>query len=239
MIKKIPLFVKRNCWRPTFWGWLFIFVVIGLLFRVWMGTVCEYLTVNKPVPAKIMVIEGWVEDYALKEAMEYYKRNNYKHLIITGLPLKHWEDFVIFPNTARAAAAVLKTYGFKDSIYEAVIPPSVYIDRTYNTAVATRMLLSKHSDWGKSFNIFSVGVHSRRTLLMFKRAFGDTYKIGIIAATDRTFNPKRWWTTSKGFRNVSNEFVAYLFVWAFFHPDYVTYEKKLEEGYQLEKLKNN
>lgn len=237
MSVKVRFFVKKTCRRPTFLGWLLVLVVLILAFRVWMGTVCGFLTLNEPVKAKTLVIEGWIEDYALKNAVELFKRDHYKHLIITGVPLTQWEDYVIFPNTAQAAAAVIRSYGFKDSIYEAVIPTTILINRTYNTGVATRIIMTGHPDWGKSFNIYSVGVHSRRTHLMFERAFGDSYNVGIIADTDRSFNPKRWWRSSKGFRNVSNEFVAFMYVSVFFHPDYQVYKKQLEEGYYIDSHK--
>jgi hypothetical protein len=201
-----------------------------------MGTVCQFLSEHEPVKAKTLVIEGWVEDYALKHAIELYRRDHYKHLIVTGLPLVHFEDYVMFPSTAAAAAAVIRKIGFKDSIYEAVIPKTVFIDRTYNTGVATRMILSKHPEWGKNFNIYSVGVHARRTHLMFERAFGPDYNIGIIADTDRSFDPEHWWHTSIGFRNVSNEFVAWLYVSVFFHPTYANFKKKLEIGYYTDSI---
>ena len=105
---KIKFFKKKSCPRPTILGWLLIAVLLVLVVRVWMGTVCSFLSMEKPVKAKTLVIEGWVEDYALKHALELYKRDHYKHLIITGLPLVHFEDFVMFPNTATAAAAEIR-----------------------------------------------------------------------------------------------------------------------------------
>ena len=233
---KIKLFIKKSCRRLTILGWLLMIFLLIIAVRLWMGTVCSFLSFNEPVKAKTLVVEGWVEDYALKNAMDLYKRDHYKHLVITGLPLVHFEDYVIFPSTAAAAAAVMRKYGFKDSIYQAVIPSTVFIDRTYNTGVATRMIMSKHPEWGKSFNIYSVGVHSRRTHLMFERAFGSDYDIGIIADTDRTFDPSHWWHTSIGFRNVSNEFVAWLYVSVFFHPEYTNFKKKLEIGYYTDSI---
>ncbi len=230
------LFVKKQCRRLTIWGWLVLLLLALLAFRLWLGTVCHWLSLNEPVKAKTLVVEGWIEDYALKHAVDFYRKNNYRHLIVTGLPITQWRDYVSYKNTAQGAVAVMKGYGFKDTVFEAVIPLSVTINRTYNTAVATRLLFEKHPEFGKSFNIYSVGVHARRTHLMFERAFGEAYKIGIIADTDRTFDPKHWWRTSKGFRNVSNEFVAFSYVWAFFHPDYEKYKKMLLAGYVTDSL---
>ncbi len=234
---KIRLWKKKECRRLTFLGWIVVWLLLVLLFRVWLGTVCHWLSLNEPVKAKTLVVEGWIEDYALRHAVDFYRKNHYQHLIVTGLPITQWHDYVTFKNTAEGAIAVIRGYDFKDTIYEAVIPRSVTINRTYNTAVATRMLFQKHPEFGHTFNIYSVGVHARRTHLMFKRAFGQKYQTGIIADTDRTFDPEHWWRTSKGFRNVSNEFVAFVYVWAFFHPDYRYYEKMLEKGYALDTLR--
>lgn len=234
---KFRLVSKKYCRRLTFSGWLVLLMILMLLYRIWLGNVAAWLSLSHPVKAKTLVVEGWIEDYALKNAVDFYERNNYKHLIVTGIPITQWHGYVVFKNTAEGAEAVIKGDGFNDSIYKAVIPRSVTINRTYNTAVATRILFERHPGWGKTFNVYSVGVHARRTRLMFERAFGDAYNIGIIADTDRTFDPKHWWKTSKGFRNVSNEFVAFNYVWAFFHPDYKVFEKQLKEGYTIDSIR--
>jgi hypothetical protein len=236
---KFQLFVTKQCRRLTLWGWLVLLLLLALVFRLWLGTVCSWLSLNQPVPAKTLVVEGWIEDYALQHAVDFYRKNNYNHMIVTGLPITQWRDYVTFKNTAQGAVAVMKRYGFKDTVYKAVIPLSVTINRTYNTAVATRLLFQKHPEFGKSFNIYSVGVHARRTHLMFERAFGNPYKIGVIADTDRTFDPEHWWRTSKGFRNVSNEFVAFNYVWAFFHPEFDVYKKLLLEGYAADSVRQS
>ncbi|GMT45667.1 MAG: hypothetical protein IEMM0006_1499 [bacterium] len=234
---KFRLVVKKYCRRLTFSGWLVLLLMLILIYRIWLGNVGGWLSLNHPIKAKTLVVEGWIEDYALKNAVGYYEKNGYEHLIVTGIPITQWHDYVAFKNTAEGAEAVIKGDGFKDSIYQAVIPRSVTINRTYNTAVATRILFEKHPGWGKTFNVYSVGVHARRTRLMFERAFGDEYKIGIIADTDRTFDPEHWWKSSKGFRNVSNEFVAFNYVWAFFHPDYKVFEKQLKKGYAVDSIR--
>ncbi|MBN2638454.1 MAG: hypothetical protein JXR65_05145 [Bacteroidales bacterium] len=238
MFQRLILFRKRKCNRPTLLGWLvFIFLFVAI-FRLWMGTVASYLSQNDPVPAKVLVVEGWIGDEALSHAVEYYKKNHYEHLIVTGLPITFRKDFLHFKNTAAAGVAQLKQDGFSDTVFQAVIPTSVVIDRTYNTAIATRLLLEKHKEWGNQLNVYSVGVHARRSHLMFERAFGDRYKIGIISEPDETFDQQHWWRTSKGFRNVSNEFMAYIYVWAFFHPDYTFYKKKFLEGVQQDQLQH-
>ncbi len=234
MTPKLRISVKRKCRKLTFWGWLLVLLILYLIYRIFLGDICAYLSVNDPIAAKTLVVEGWVDDHALKDAVDFYQKNNYRHLIITGIPITQRKDFVKFKNTAEAASAMIKSFGFTDSIYKAVIPTTIFIDRTYNTAVSTRILFEQHPHWLHSFNIFSVGVHARRTRLMFDRAFGKKYRIGIISDVDHTFDPDHWWRSSKGFRNVSNEFVAFSYVWAFFHPDYSVFKKNLLNGFYVD-----
>ena len=102
--------------------------------------------------------------------------------------------------------------------------------------VMSKMIFEQHPQWDKSFNIYSLGVHSRRSLLMFEKAFGDEYKIGIYADRDISFDPVHWWQNSKGFRNVGNELMAYCFVRLFFHPHIEYYKKKIAEGQYIDSI---
>jgi len=217
-------------------GYFTVVLLFALILYLWIANVYRFLTIEKAVATKTLIVEGWVEDYALKNALNYYRKNHFKHLIVTGIPLRQRHNFARFDNTAPLAASVLHSFGFKDTIFEASIPSNIYINRTYNTAVASRMIFEQHPRWPKSLMIYSVGVHSKRTKRMFDLAFGDAYRIGIVAGEDDTYDSKHFWRTSKGFRTVSNEFVAYLWVCFFFHPDYRQYRQNIFLGRYVDKL---
>lgn len=216
---KYSLFKKTTCWRPTIIGWIILLVAFIALFRVSLDRVYSYLAINKPIESKTMIIEGYVPSYILKEAVKTYNEEKYERLIVTGIPIVNYEYVTSYHNTGEATILALKYFGITDTIYLANIPTNVYVDRTYHTAIACEQLF-KDNSWPKNFNIYSVGVHARRSRMMFREAFGSEYDIGVIAPRDRTFLPVGWWKSSKGFRNVSNEFVATTFVSFFFHPDY-------------------
>ena len=226
---RFSLFKRKTCIRPTLIGWIIISIAIVIIFRLSLVGVYYFLAVNNPVKSKTLVLEGSAPTYVVKEALDYYHDNGYNKLIVTGIPIINFEFIAPYRNTAEATARALKYYGFEDTVYIAPIPSNVLIDRTYHTAVVTRMLFEKNN-WDYNFNIYSVGVHSRRSRMMFRKAFGSDYDIGIIAHKDRTFAPNHWWRSSKGFRNVSNEFVATLYVMMFFHPDYSTSINRVELG---------
>lgn len=236
MIMKIKLFKNITCQRPTLTGWLLIIFTIVIVLDVMLKNVYGFLTVNEPVKSKTMVIEGWIPDYSVKKALKLFKEDHYKNLIVTGTPIKHWQLLTDFTNVADATAAMIKKLGFRDTIYLAAIPSNIIRDRTYTTAIVTKTIFEQHPDWEKSFNIYSVGVHSRRSRLLFDKAFGDNYKIGIYADRDISFDPEHWWTSSKGFRNVGNELLAYFYVRFFFHPGSKYYKNEVQQGKYIDSI---
>ncbi len=233
---KIKFFIKKECKKPTLLTRILVLLVVVLLFYVWLTNVYRFLTVNKTVDTKTMVIEGWVDDNVLKEALDFYEKNGFENMIVTGMPITKRKLFSYYKNTAQLAAGQLKSMGFADTVYQAVIPEKILIDRTFNTAITVKIIFDEHPHWQKSFLIYSEGTHSRRTKLMFDKVFDDDdYKIGIIAGKEKIFDPKHFWRTSKGFRTVSNEFVAYLWVYLFFHPDIEQSVKRFKELKSVEK----
>jgi len=200
-----------------------------------LGGIYSYLTVNKPVESKTLIIEGFVPTYTVVDAVKYYNENEYDRIVVTGIPITNYEFITTYKNTAEATKLALKYYGIKDSIYLATIPTNVYIDRTYHTAVQAKQLFEENN-WPHNFNIYSVGVHARRSRMMFREAFGKEYNIGIIAPRDRSFLPDSWWSSSKGLRNVSNEFVATTFVSLFFYPDEQESESRIHIGKYIDSI---
>jgi len=233
---KIKFFKNTTCRRPTWLGWLLIISIIVIISEVILQNVYRFLTVNEPVKSKTMVIEGWIPDYSAKKALKLFKEDHYENLIVTGIPIQQWQSVTDFANVAQATAAVIKKMGFRDTIYLAAIPSNIVRDRTYSTAVVTETIFEQHPDWAQSFNIYSVGVHSRRSRLMFHKAFGDDFNIGIYADSDISFDPVHWWRNSKGFRNVGNELLAYFYVRLFFHPDEAQYKSMIKQGKYIDTI---
>lgn len=229
------LFRKKPCWKPTFVGWILIIIILIAAFRLSLTGIYHLLVINSPVESKTLIIEGFVPTYLLDDAVKLYHENDYDKIVVTGMPITNYEFITPYKNTAEATKLALKHYGLKDSVYIATIPSNVYIDRTYHTALSAKKLF-EDNNWSEDFNIFSVGVHSRRSRMMFREAFGSGYKIGIIAAEDRTFLPNRWWKSSKGLRSVSNEFIATIFVSLFFHPDYKDSYNRMTIGNYIDSI---
>jgi hypothetical protein len=69
-----------------------------------------------------------------------------------------------------------------------------------------------------SINVVTTTAHARRTRLLFEKALGAGVTVGIIAAPNPDYDPKHWWRSSDGFREVIGEGIAYVYARLFFYP---------------------
>lgn len=73
---------------------LIFIMVFGLLlaasFFLFKKQIIEYLSVNQPVDAEYLIVEGWMSDHSLDFAATEFRSNNYSKLIVTGVKMKPW-----------------------------------------------------------------------------------------------------------------------------------------------------
>jgi hypothetical protein len=78
---------------------IFIFIIIlslGYLFiKPAFNYLSGYLSKSEQVKANILIVEGWLPDYALKMACEEFQKSGYDYIITTGL--KSITDYYILP----------------------------------------------------------------------------------------------------------------------------------------------
>ncbi|HOI33377.1 MAG TPA: hypothetical protein PLC47_11455, partial [Bacteroidales bacterium] len=120
-----------------------------------------FLSQAKSGKSKILIVEGWLPDNGLREAMAYYYKNEYKALIITGIPITQWSYSSPFSNMADASAGSLREMQFNDTIYTVHIPNSILRDRTYATAIALQMKWDDFNLGEENFDLFTMGAHAR------------------------------------------------------------------------------
>ena len=118
---------------------------------------------------------------------------------------------------AELSAASLKKLGVPED--KIIVLPNAYVlkDRTYASALEVRKWLLKHTEI-KTINLFTMGVHARRSHYLFKKALPSKVKLGVIAAASKDFIPEKWWASSSGVKAVMVEQIAYLYfryLWSF------------------------
>ena len=177
-----------------------------------------FLAVNDPRPGGILVIEGWAPDTFFAESIEEYERDHYSQLVVTGGPLEKGSPLVGYGTMAEVGfATIQKLRPDLPNVY-AVSAPEVRQDRTYASAVALKKWLRERGQLPAKLNLISCGPHSRRSRMLFQKAFGADAEIGVVAKEDRSYDPKRWWASSQGFRVVTGEMIAYLYAALLFRP---------------------
>ena len=208
----LGLIRKKERWGFTFGGWLLVLVLVGSAALFGVVEVHSFLALNRPVEGDILVVEGWLPEYALEEAVGEFGERGYSLLVATGGPLDKGHYLMKYRSYAELTAVTLKEMGVDEKMIKAVPAEGVQKDRTYASAVALREWLSASGLKAKNINVVSVGCHARRTWLLFERAFeGEDVEIGVISELNREYDPERWWGSSAGVRTVIGESIAYFY----------------------------
>ena len=69
----------------------------------------------------------------------------------------------------------------------------------------------------EEFRVATQWPYARRSRLLYQKAFGDSYMVGIIALRNLEYDPAHWWRTSEGGREVIGESIVYLYARFFFN----------------------
>ncbi|HLO50708.1 MAG TPA: YdcF family protein [Kamptonema sp.] len=171
-----------------------------------------FLAVNAPVvKADVLVVEGWLPDYAVESAIAEFKKFEYRQLITTGLPLSKGYYLAEYKNYAELTAATCIALGFDKDKLVAVPAPNVIKNRTLASAIALKDWLSTSNLKVKSIDVFTLGAHARRTWMLFKEVLSPEIEVGIIAAKPQDYDAETWWKSSEGFRTVTGEIIAYIY----------------------------
>ena len=170
-----------------------------------------FLAVNDPVDNGALVVEGWLPDYAFQEAITEFRRGHHSKIFVTGGPLESGAPLSEYSTFAELGAATLVRLGLDTNAVQAVPAPRVRLDRTYASAVALKNWLDPHGVAETNFNVISLGPHSRRSRLLFEKALGRDYKVGIIAVENQDYDAERWWASSAGVRTMTDEMIAYVY----------------------------
>lgn len=237
MMMKFRLMKYRSVPVPTIWGWLLFFVLLTSLSYGVLKATYPFLNEEIPTSTKVLVVEGWIPDEGLRNAIDYYHDKHYEYMIVTGIPIEQWTFASPYSNMADATARSMKEMFFKDTVYRIHIPTTIQRDRTYSTAVALEMKLDSMGLQHAEFDLYSMGSHARRSYMMFEKVFGDRIK-GLVADDDPSFVPSDWYRSSRGFRTVFGELTSYVYARFFFHPDKELVSQLILQGKYIDMIQN-
>lgn len=199
----------------TLTGWLLVGCISAGLVMIWAHTIVDYLSYNRPLPdAKVLMVEGFLPDYALERAAKTFQRDGYKLLVTTGQPIiDQGQHLPEHASLADLAYASLKALRFDTSLMVSAPAPAVWRDRSVANARAAFAKLVALRVSPCRVNVISLSAHSRRSWLIYKEVGKEYgYDTGIIAEVDSTFDGRAWWKSSRGTRVVIAETLACYYV---------------------------
>lgn len=181
--------------------------LILFLARVYLH---PFLAPNVPLdPAELLVVEGWMEDQDLKGALLEFQRGGYRRLITVGGPLAFGSFLSEYKTLAHLAAATLIALGGNPEAIVAVSSDAVAQNRTAAIAMNLQQWLAIHEPQVRTLNVYSHGVHARRSWISYQRHLDSRIQIGVISAPPLDYDPQHWWRSSTGFKRVVVECIGY------------------------------
>ncbi len=179
---------------------------------LFVSAIHDFLAINDPVQANVLVVEGWAwESSAMKEAAGEFNRGRYDVVITVGVLPRAQESGSMQENFAELAAKELRKLGVDAQAIQVLAVPHVDWHRTYASALAVKHWLAGSKTDIVGINVVTLGAHARKSLVLFKRALGQSVAVGVIAGAENAYDPERWWLSVSGIYTVLRKAIGYLY----------------------------
>jgi uncharacterized SAM-binding protein YcdF (DUF218 family) len=186
--------------------------VIGLRYAY------SFLAPNETVGAKILVVEGWLGPTELDQAVQIFKTGHYERVVTTGGPILGWPELLIHTSYAKMAADYLVRHGVPNDVIVVIPAPRSAQDRTFLSAVELRDSAQKFGINLESLDIFSSGMHSRRSRMLFQMALGPKVHVGVLSGRPGDYDPDAWWRSSSGVESMVFQTIGLIWAECCFWP---------------------
>lgn len=204
-------FRRRNLPLPTWKTWFVVFSGAALLAWWLVPKMHGWLAVVDPVEnAPYLIVEGWVPDYVLEEAVAFTKETPVTRIFTTGVPLEHGSFLSEYHDHARLSAASMAKMGIDPQLICPAPAQAVKTERTRAMAMALKAVLDGESipAADRRVNLFTLGTHGRRSRRIFQQVLGSGWKVGVISVPNEEYQASTWYRQSAGAKTVIDEMVA-------------------------------
>lgn len=164
------------------------------------------------------MVEGWIHDFALRDAIDTYNDGDYEKIVCTGVQIETGSYIQAFKSYPEMTAERLRKMGVPEEQIIVTIADVAKKDRTYMSAVALREAVIAYNLEERDLHLVTVGAHGRRSRMLFQKALGKNYNIGVSCLPPSAYEPADWYKSSEGVREVIGESLAYLYAKFLFHP---------------------
>lgn len=199
-----------------------VWLVAGIcsVFIFFLNSIYGFLALNNPIGGGALIVEGWVPEKTLAKSIEVFNSGKYQYFVLVGGPIEEARGHPGQPATyAELAARRLEKLGFDTAKISKVNVAPVSTNRTFTGAITVKRWLEDSKIKVCCVDIFTVGVHARKSWMLSRYAFGSAYRVGIIAGPEGNFDPKYWFASRRGLAIIGRNVLGYLYYkcWIFYH----------------------
>lgn len=206
----LRLLARRTLWWPTWRGWLVLVLLVAALPIWWFVYGEAFLSVTARVPAKALIVEGWIGRDGVRAAKEEFETGGYRYLVATGgYTGEGWLDRR-WSYAEIVEEELLRLHLPREQLIVAKTSPTDN-RRTYESAVAGKEALEQRKVRFLAVNVFTRGPHARRSRLVFSKAFGGSTQVGVISWSPPGATEGPWWRSSERAREFIGETAGYLY----------------------------
>ena len=212
IVEMSPRFARRRLlWWSTRLGRICLFVLLTLPPMCWWFAGEAFLTLtDRKQDAQVLVVEGWIGLAGMRAASVEFQQGGYHHIVTTGgLTSARWSERRW--NYADMAQHELVSAGVAPERILVARATDADSQRTRASAVAVWRTLAAADVRPAAVNIFTLGVHARRSRLVFVKTASPDTQVGVIAWMPPEFAATPWWQSSERTKELVVETVSYIF----------------------------
>ncbi len=176
-----------------------------------------FLALTRPVGEGVLVVDAWIPGQTLAESMGVFNSGRYRYLVVLGAPIEGSRGRLNGPAAdTDLAVSTLEKLGLDSKNLVKISVPDNSSGRTLGRATAVKNWLDNSGTSRCCVDVFTVGVHARKSWILFRRALSSNYRVGIIAGPEFRYNPRFWFVSRTGIWIVSRNLAGYLYskLWA-------------------------
>lgn len=207
---KPKFLTPRTILFPTLFGWGCLFISVLLVFGIWVLKGETFLCITDRLPARVLVVDGWISIQGIRAAKEEFTNGKYEHIAVTGgLTGNSW-DVKRWSYAIEGRKLLLHLGVPSDRIILAELK-NTEAQRTFESALAVRDALIANGISTEALNIFTRGAHARRSRLTYAKVFEPEIKVGVISWSPPGYDHAHWWVSSERTVEFLKETAVYLY----------------------------
>ena len=176
----------------------------------WWFNFESFLSHTHRLPADTLIVEGWIGIEGVHAAKVEFEQGRYRYVITVGALSdsrwgpKRW-------NYATEAAEILLRSGVPSECVIEARAEETDTQRTFALAVAARNNLVLRGLMPAKANVFTRGVHARRSRLIFAKVLGPESEVGVIGWNPASTAKGPWWHSTERADDLLKETAGYLY----------------------------